>query len=125
MTITITKEERDALYERIVVRLNGLDDVNRVVEQGDWGEAQKLGQEFSDLLRFVCSDLGWGERGEETLSLSTPHDVLTRSAEAIRDLARCDVKQFESERQAAEELEKEAHYLQQACERILGDLQPR
>lgn len=51
MTIVITGEDRDALYERIVMRLNGIDDVYRAVEQEDWASAQELGLEFSDLLR--------------------------------------------------------------------------
>jgi hypothetical protein len=122
MTITITKQERDALYERIVVRLNGIDDVHRVVEQEDWDAAQELGQEFSDLLRFVCGDLGWGEGPRSDLTLSTPADVLGRAAAAVRDLAKEDAAQFESERRAAEELEMEAIYLRQTCERLLGEI---
>lgn len=124
MSITITRDERDALYERIVMRLNGIDDVYRVVEDEDWAAAQKLGQEFSDLLRFVCEDLGWGKRAEETVPLSTPPEVLSRTVEAVSDLANADGAHFEAERQDAEAQEKEARYLQRTCERLLGELQP-
>lgn len=124
MSITITKEERDALYERIVMRLNGIDDVYRAVEQGDWASAQKLGQEFSDLLRFVCSDLGWGEGTEETLDLSTPPDVLSRAAKTLREMAETERAHFESESRQAAEGASEARYLQQTCDRLLGELQP-
>lgn len=123
MTIAIKGEERDALYERIVMRLNGLDDVYRVIERGDWEAAQRLGQEFSDLLRFVCADLGWGERADESLRLGTPPDVLARAAAVLRDLARSDAAHFESERREAEEQENGARYLQETCERLLGELQ--
>lgn len=123
MTIVITGEDRDALYERIVIRLNGIDDVYRAVEQEDWASAQELGQEFSDLLRFVCADLGWGKRTDESLHLSTPPDVLARAAEVLRDLARSDAAHFESERRDAEEQESEARSLQQTCERLLEELQ--
>lgn len=123
MTITISKEERDALYERIVVRLSGIDDVHRVVEQEDWGAAQALGQEFSDLLRFVCSDLGWGEGPRSSLTLSTPADVLARAAAIVRDLAKADADQFESDRRHAEELEREAAYLRETCERLLEEIE--
>lgn len=122
MTIAITGGERDALYERIVMRLNGIDDVYRAVEQEDWASAQELGQEFSDLLRFVCADLGWGERADESLPLTAPPDVLTRAAEVLRDLARSDAAHFESERRDAEAQENEARYLQETCERLLGEL---
>jgi hypothetical protein len=125
MSITITKEERDALYERIVTRLNGIDGVYRAVEEEDWGEAQKLGQEFSDLLRFVCEDLGWGEGAEESLDLKAPADVLARAAVTLRDLAKDDASHFEGERRGAEEHEGEARNLQQVCERLLGELQPQ
>ncbi|HEU5064067.1 MAG TPA: hypothetical protein VFT79_13090 [Solirubrobacterales bacterium] len=123
MTITLTKEERDALYERIVVRLNGIDDIHQVVEQEDWDAAQRLGQEFSDLLRFVCSDLGWGEASQPQLTLSAPPDVLSRAATIVRDLAQADANQFESERRDLEVLESEAAYLRQTCERLLAELQ--
>lgn len=125
MTIVITGEDRDALYERIVMRLNGIDDVYRAVEQEDWASAQELGQEFSDLLRFVCSDLGWGERTDESLSLTAPPDVLTRAAEVLRDLARSDAAHFESERRDAEAQENEARDLEKTCERLLEQLQLR
>ena len=119
MSITITKEERDALYERIVMRLNGIDGVYRAVEEEDWEEAQKLGQEFSDLLRVVCEDLGWGEGAEGSLDLDAPADVLARAAATLRDLARTDAGHFEGERRGAEEQESEARNLQRVCERLL------
>ncbi|MDQ2631339.1 MAG: hypothetical protein M3Y75_10295 [Actinomycetota bacterium] len=122
MTISIAKEERDALYERIVMRLNGINDVYTAVEDEDWAAAQKLGQEFSDLLRFVCDDLGWGEGAEERLDLSAPADVISRAAETLRDLASTDREHFEMEKREAEAQENEARYLQQTCERLLGKL---
>lgn len=123
MTIVITGEDRDALYERIVMRLNGIDDVYRAVEQEDWASAQELGLEFSDLLRFVCADLGWGERADESLPLSTPPDVLARAAEVLRDLAKNDAAHFESERRDAEVQENEARSLAKTCERLLREIQ--
>ncbi len=125
MTVAITGAERNALYERIVMRLNGIDDVYRAVEQEDWASAQELGEEFSDLLRFVCTDLGWGERADESLPLTAPPDVLTRAAATLRELAKSDADHFETERREAEEQENEARYLQQTCERLLEELRPR
>jgi hypothetical protein len=122
MSITITGDERDALYERIVMRLNGIDGVYRAVEEGDWAAAQELGLEFSDLLRFVCSDLGWGERAEESVPLSTPPDVLSHAVEVVRDLAKSDGAHFEAEKRDAEAQENEARYLQRTCDRLLGEL---
>jgi hypothetical protein len=122
MSITITREERDALYKRIVVQLNGIDGVYRAVEDEDWATAQSLGQEFSALLRLVCEDLGWGAGEEGALTLSTPPDVLARAAGSLRDLARRDRIHYEEESKSAEEKADEARYLEQTCERLLGDI---
>jgi hypothetical protein len=120
MTVTITSEERDALYERIVTRLSGIDDVYRAVEEEDWETAQALGQEFSDLLGLICTDLGWGDSAEETFDLSTHPKALSRAARVLRELAQVDRTHHEGESREAEEGADEARYLQQTCERLLG-----
>jgi len=122
MSIAVTREERDALYDRIVVRLNGIDSVYRAVDEEDWETAQELGLEFSDLLRLVCEDLGWGEEGEENLSLKTPADVLARAAASLLTLATFDQEYHDAEAKLAEEKAKEAVFLREACERILDEL---
>jgi len=123
MSLTITGAERDALYERIVMRLNGIDGVYRAIEEEDWAAAQELGREFSDLLRFVCEDLGWGEGAKETIPLSTPPDVLSHAVEVVSGLARADGAHFEAEKRDVEAQENEARYLQQTCERLLEKLE--
>jgi hypothetical protein len=122
MSITISAQERDALYERIVVRLNGIDSVYQAVAEEDWSTAQELGEEFSDLLRLVCSGLGWGERPGESFELSTPPDVIRRVASSLRVLARRDLVHQESESRHAEEKAGEAHYLRQTCDRLLSKI---
>jgi hypothetical protein len=86
MSITISAEERDALYDRIVLRLNGIGDVHTVVQQENWEAAQRLGTEFSDLLRLVYTDLEWGEGERRERTLNTPADVLARAAQALERL---------------------------------------
>jgi hypothetical protein len=122
MSIVISREERDALYNRIVLRLNGIDAVHLAVEAEDWSTAQRLGEEFSDLLRIVCSDLGWGERADAQLPLATPPDVLRRAADVLRQAAAFEREGRETERDEAAQEVDEARRLEQACERILGDL---
>lgn len=123
MSITISAEERDALYERIVLRLNGIEDVYVAIEHGDWKAAQQLGLEFSDLLRFVCDDLGWGEQERQSLALSTPPDVLRRAAGVIKEWVTFERLKHERERDESAEGVAEAQQLQETCERILGDLE--
>lgn len=122
MSISITQEERDALYNRIVVRLNGIDSVSRAVEEEDWEAAQELGQEFADLLHLVCADLGWGEEAKASFALTTPPDVLDRAALALLDLATFDKAHYDDEVQEAKESSDEAGYLIATCERIHSQL---
>lgn len=122
MSIRISAEERDALYERILLRLNGIEDVYRAVEHEDWEAAQRLGLEFSDLLRFVCDDLGWGEEASRSLALATPPDVLRRAAGVIKEWVTVERLKHERERDEAAEGVAEAQLLQEACERILSGL---
>lgn len=123
MSITISAEERDVLYERSVLRLNGIEDVYVAVEHGDWKAAQRLGLEFSDLLRFVCDDLGWGEQERQSLALSTPPDVLRRVAGIVKEWVTFERLKHERERDESAEGVAEAQHLQETCERILGDLE--
>jgi hypothetical protein len=122
MSIVISREERDALYNRIALRLNGIDAVYNAVEAENWGAAQRLGEEFSDLLRLVCSDLGWGERADAQLTLATPPDVLRRAAGTLRRTASFEREHREAERDEAAQEVDEAKRLEETCKRILGDL---
>lgn len=122
MSIRISAQERDALYERIVLRLNGIGDVDLAVEEGNWKKAQESGEEFSALLRLVCTDLGWGEGASKELTLGTPPDVMRRAVGALHELAKTERAIFEARRQEADEELGEVRRLQEVCERILGEL---
>jgi|tagenome__1003787_1003787.scaffolds.fasta_scaffold20806280_2 hypothetical protein len=122
MNVRISAQERDALYDRIVLRLNGIGDVHTVVEHEDWEAAQRLGSEFSDLLRLVCTDLGWGSDSGGERTLSTPTDVLARAILAIARMASQDHEISEEERRQFELELGGAERLQGVCSRILGEL---
>ena len=80
MTISITAQQRDALYEEIVVRLSGIDAVFLAVKQNDYQRAQRLGREFADDLQLLVDDLGWGESPHRhDVDLTTPPEVLRRA----------------------------------------------
>lgn len=122
MSVVITAAERDALYGRIIVRLNGIDSVYTAIQDEDWEAAQRLGLEFSDLLRLVCEDLGWGESEAGERELVTPPDVLGRALETLLGLARVDRGHHEDEVRAARQKSDEARRIEETCERILGRL---
>ncbi len=86
MAVTITAEQRDALYDRILNRLSGIDDVWMAASSADYDTADRLGREYSDELRLVLDDLGWGDGpGGEAIELTTEVDVLRRVFGRLRD----------------------------------------
>lgn len=122
MAITISGEERNLFFTQIVDRLTGIGDVYLAVEHQDWGTAQRVGQEFADFLRFLCEDIGWDERDDETFVLSSPADLLRRVIGLLHRMASIDREAHERERDEAGEDAAEAKQLQEACERILGGI---
>ncbi|HUB98206.1 MAG TPA: hypothetical protein VMS11_00120 [Solirubrobacterales bacterium] len=79
MAITITAEQRDALYGEILVRLSGIDVVYRAAKDGKLETARERGREFADILLLVLNDLDWGDSASgESIELTTAPDVLRR-----------------------------------------------
>jgi hypothetical protein len=122
MSVRITAAERDTLYEEIYVRLSAIDEVWMAAEAKDFEQAGRLAREFSDDLRLILDDLGWGEGSGEPLELTTPPDVLRRvctrirgGSEALRDLE----AEERAERQVREERTQRTL---ETCRRVLGEL---
>jgi hypothetical protein len=123
VTVTITAEERDALYEQIFARLTGIDEVWLAVEAGDYEAAGRLGREFSDDLRLVLEDLGWGKGSGESLELRTPPDVFRRVFTRMRGIAEAQRACEERERAESRQREEQTQRLMDACRRVLGELE--
>jgi len=87
MSLTITAAQRDALRDLILDRILGIDDLRHVVTAGDYQAAERLAWEYSDALRLVSEDLGWGEGPPGSIELKTPPDVLERACTGLRELA--------------------------------------
>lgn len=73
----ITKGQRDAIYDVILSRLIGIEDLWRAIDTEDFEHAERLAQEYADLLMLILNDLGWGSDGEE-VELTMPADDLRR-----------------------------------------------
>ena len=116
--ITISQEERDALFERILLRLTGIDALQLAAEATDWEKTAPLGREFGDLLIFVSTDLGWGPSDREEYELRTTPDVLARAVGAVERVVHNDQEIFGIDLQQAQAAVGEAHSLLGTCQRI-------
>jgi hypothetical protein len=123
MSVRISAAERDALLEQIHARLTGIDDVWTAANAGDWELAERVAQGFSEELRLVVGDLGWGESGVETLELTTAPEVLRRVLARMQKQGD-DRRRVEEEERADLRLREEgtAHLLA-VCRRVLGELE--
>jgi len=122
MSITLSGRQRDLLYDVVADRLTGIDDVWRAADEGEWERAQRLGREFSDLLRLVVDDLGWGRGREEAVDLTSPPDVLQRAIEAVRREAVVEDSEQREQRLAVAETQLERAETLEACDAVLAQL---
>jgi hypothetical protein len=122
MTVRITAAERDALYEQIIVRLSGIDDVWMAAEAEDFPRASRVAREFSDDLRLILDDLGWGAGGGKPLELTSPPDVLRRVCTRLRAKAEAQRKTEEEERAESRQREEQTQRVLETCRRVLGEL---
>ncbi len=122
MSVRITAAERDALYEQIYVRLSGIDEVWIAAEAEDYARAERVAREFSDDLRLILDDLGWGEGSGEPLELGTPPDVLRRVCTRMRSRAE-GMRAMEAEERAERRpREERTERVLETCRRVLGEL---
>jgi hypothetical protein len=85
MSVTIAREQRDAIYEVVIDHLSGIEDVWIAVNQGDSATAKRLGRLFAEDLR-LREDLGWSERIDgETVELHLPVSELTRTIARVHE----------------------------------------
>lgn len=123
MTVTITHAQRDALYDRILDRLSGIEDIWLAASTGKYETAERLGREYSDELRLVLDDLGWGDGPDvETIELTTAADVLRRVFGRLRET----VADERAHRQVGwienHQLEERNRQLGEACKLVLEAL---
>lgn len=123
MSITITGEQRDALYEQLVIRLTGLNDVYIAAEQENFEEAEALSGEFVDCLTLLNSDLGWGDQREGPIRLSSPPDRLRRVLSSLKQRAEGEDRQ-EAELRAEVQVRQERNRaMRETCEQLLAELE--
>jgi hypothetical protein len=122
MTLTITAKQRDALYDQIFDRLSGIGDVWLAVCAESYDAADRLGRQYSDDLRLVTDDLGWGEGTGDAVELTTPPDVLRRALSRLRDAAVGLDAYQEQERAEVRDFEERNRLVAEACQEVLAGL---
>jgi hypothetical protein len=121
--VRITAAERDALYEEISARLSGIDEVWLAIEEEAWETADQLAVEFSDDLRLIHEDLGWGRGSGEDIELRTPPDVLRRVFTQMRGKAESRQATLTQERAERRGQEEVVGRLTETCQRVLRELE--
>lgn len=126
--VTISAEDRDLIYHRILLHLSGIDAVWLAARHRDFARADQLSQEFCDELHLVMDDLGWGDtRGDAPVELSSPREVLRRVFERMRDVAAEEDQHMQKGERAQldnpREREDENRQVRAVCERVLAALE--
>lgn len=125
MSITITGEQRDVLYEQILIRLTGISDVYLTAEEGDFDAAQSLSGEFADYLLLLHEGLGWGEHHEGPVQLSSSPEVLRRALSRlmrrveVQDPQEAELAELRAE---VEERQERNRMTRETCEQLLAEL---
>lgn len=123
MSVTISAAQRDALYDQIFDRLSGIGDVWTAAGAERYETAGRLGQEYSDDLRLILGDLGWGEGPGGTIELKTPPEVLRRVLPRLEQAAASYSASLRVEREEVEAIDERSRLISEACRRVLADLE--
>jgi hypothetical protein len=78
----------------------------------------RLGREYSDDLRLVLDDLGFGEGTGEPVELTTPPDVLARVFSRMLEHA----ENVEEEQREVRAMEQRNRIVMEVCRQVLADL---
>jgi hypothetical protein len=122
MSITITAAQRNALYDQILDRLTGIGDVWVAVCSEDYDAADRLGRDYSDELRLVTDDLGWGKGDGGSIDLTVPREMLHRTLIRLRDAAVDYSAGQEKEWNEVKEIEARNRLVAETCKSVLANL---
>ena len=120
--ITITVEQRDALYDQILDRLSGIGDIELAIQTENYEGAERLSQEYVDDLRLLLEDLGFGDGSGEPVALGSSPELLRRGLSRLREQAVRHAESIEPEWLEACELRERNRWVSEACTAVLDGL---
>lgn len=122
MPVTITRAQRDAIYELVITHLTGIGDVWICVDRREYATAKRMGREFAEDLRLL-EDLGWADTiDRETVALTQPPQELTRALARLHRDAAGSVGTYVSRPKDEEELAQRDLAASEALGEILSQL---
>jgi hypothetical protein len=123
VTLLISSEERDALYEITEDDLTSIGDLPQALDEKDYVRAGRLSREFADDLLFVLDDLGFGPGDGKYRDLTTSPDVLRRLLPRLRHAAEANAKRtaLEVEEVRGRHAERDSLVIA-TCDRVIADL---
>ena len=128
-TATITRKQRDGLYELVRNHLGAIGDVWIALERNeDFATAQRLGLEFGEDFRLLA-DIGWRPKeSREAFELTMPTHDLMELLKRLHDEAEKLLVESPGERRSREEDEEADQCVQlglDACGEVLVELDKR
>jgi len=120
--LTITRAQRDAIYEIVIPHLTAIGDVWLCVKRREFADAKKMGREFAEELRLL-EDLGWSETiDRDTVTLTVPREELTRTVARLHRRATRSLGVYVSRPKNDEELAERDLAASETLGAILGKL---
>ncbi len=128
VTATITKDQRDGLYELVRHHLYSIEDLWIAFGRSrDYATAERLGLEFGEDFRLLA-DIGWAaDDDHESFELTIPPLDLMEVVRRLRGEAERVLVESGTEREASEEDAKTDERFRagyDACEKVLANLDP-
>jgi hypothetical protein len=126
VTATITKEQRDGLYELVRHHLYSIEDLWTAFGRSrDYTTAERLALEFGEDFRLL-TDIGWAaDDNRERFELTMPPLDLTELLRRLRAEAEKVLVESGTEREASEDDARTDERFQighDACEKVMADL---
>lgn len=118
----ISAEQRDALYKEIYIGLSGIGDVWLAAREADYDRATELGRNYSEDLRVLLDDFGWGEGSEADVELTTAPEVLRRVLGRLRGSAQRHGARVDIELTKAREDQDHSQLVVETCDTLLERL---
>ena len=129
VTATITKDQRDGLYELVRHHLYSIEDLWIAFGRSrDYTTAERLALEFGEDFRLLA-DIGWAaDDDRKSFELTMPPLDLMEALRRLRGEAEKVLAESGTEREAGEDDARTDRRFQtghDACEKVLADLDPQ